>query len=314
MNDDLTSARDAPAPPANDGSSQLSEFSLSSEALDCQPSTGPTRRLLICTTPRSGSYLLSRLLTDVGIGVPHEYLNPINVRPIRSRVPTLSPGSQVDSDYLGWLDQYRTTANGVFAAKVHFNQLESNLHVVPRWVIGPVPPVVVYLRRRGLSAQTHSLLRSAQTGVWDSSGTATTAPPSGVASFGFDDVDRLSYLLVYWNAMWQYTFEAWNVDPVEVVYEDLVRDQARTVQTIASRLGVSAASPVPERSPVVDPHVAGLRQQEIDAYARSWAAGTASPARSRRRFVQAGAVDLIRAAARSAARRRRPRPDVGDEL
>src|SRR5690242_16034010 len=102
-----------------------------------QPPSAPTRRLIICTTPRSGSYLLARQLIRAGIGIPHEYLNPVNISVIAAR----SCGS-----YLDWVEHNRTTPNGVFAAKLHWPQMEKHPEVINAWLRQP-GTVCLFLHR-----------------------------------------------------------------------------------------------------------------------------------------------------------------------
>ena len=64
---------------------RYSEHQVSSELLDQPAFAGAPRKLFICSTPRSGSYLLCRYMINAGLGVPHEYFNPIIMRQIAPR-------------------------------------------------------------------------------------------------------------------------------------------------------------------------------------------------------------------------------------
>jgi LPS sulfotransferase NodH len=277
----------------------LAERTLSTAQHDQRRVAAPSTRLLLCTTPRSGSYLLSRQLIRAGLGVPHEYLNPVNAAPIQQRV---NGGPMSVTEYLAWLDQHRTTPNGVFAAKMHWPQLSANPEAVDRWFRSGPAPTVVFLTRRRLSAQAHSLQRAAMTGVWDASG-VTTVPPRGARSIGFSDIDRLTFLIVYWNAMWRLRFEAWAITPIELAYEDVVADQPAAVTRIGAALGLAVDPP-----PVEPPPPASLddaaRAAQITRYAESWVGlGPGAAARSKRRFTRAGSVDAARSTVRHLARR-----------
>jgi LPS sulfotransferase NodH len=283
--------------PASSQPDLLDEAALTSSRHDCPPSAGPRARLVICTTPRSGSYLLSRLLIRAGLGVPHEYLNPVNAAPIRQRAGRSGRPLRPE-EYLDWLDEHRTTTNGVFATKVHWSQLATDPLAIDRWVLGEPAPVLVFLYRRGISAQAHSLQDAARTGVWDSSGQRSTTPPRGLAAVGFDDIDRLTFRVMHWNAMWRLGFEAWERRPLDVAYEDLVADQPGTITRIADALGVPVVPPPTEPAPVVDVALARERRERILAYARSWVPPTASPPPATRRLARAVALDVARGAAR----------------
>ena len=45
----------------------------------------PAHRVAICSTPRSGSYLLCRQMINAGIGLPHEYFRRRTSRRWRAR-------------------------------------------------------------------------------------------------------------------------------------------------------------------------------------------------------------------------------------
>src|SRR5450755_1708606 len=102
-------------------STPFSELQLSSELLD--PLSCPVRnKVFICSTQRTGSFLLCRAMIHRGIGVPHEYFNHLHVGIIGPRfgVSALHDG-HLESDSLArrayitaLMD--RRTANGIFAA------------------------------------------------------------------------------------------------------------------------------------------------------------------------------------------------------
>src|SRR3974390_1066221 len=73
------------------------ELEISSELLDQPEFKEPPKKVFICSTPRSGSYLLCRHMINAGLGVPHEYFNPIVMRQIAPRL-----GLEADLDGLTW--------------------------------------------------------------------------------------------------------------------------------------------------------------------------------------------------------------------
>ncbi len=95
------------------------EYRLFSPDLDCL--RVETRfRYCILSSPRSGSSMLcSALRATKSAGVPLEYLNPDLMtlwvktkRPLRPEIGA----------YMTDIERRRTTANGVFGQKLHFNQ------------------------------------------------------------------------------------------------------------------------------------------------------------------------------------------------
>ena len=76
---------------------------------------------VICSTPRSGSTLLCRGLWDTGrAGAPHEYFHENKHMP--QIISRWKPRSF--NDYLSNLLRFRTSSNGVFGFKAHFDQFK----------------------------------------------------------------------------------------------------------------------------------------------------------------------------------------------
>lgn len=72
---------------------RYTERQMTSELLDQPPFSGEPRKLFICTTPRSGSYLPCRYMINASLDVPHQYFNSINMRQI---APRLSLGAAIE--------------------------------------------------------------------------------------------------------------------------------------------------------------------------------------------------------------------------
>ena len=65
---------------------RYTEAQVTSELLDQPEFTGEPAKIFICSTPRSGSYMLCRYMINAGLGVPHEYFNPVIMREIAPRL------------------------------------------------------------------------------------------------------------------------------------------------------------------------------------------------------------------------------------
>ena len=78
-------------------------------------------RYLVCSSPRTGSNVITAALQHSGLGgVPFEYLHP-NAVPLVFKRFGRANGTM--KQYLGLIESCRTSANGVFGIKVHFGQL-----------------------------------------------------------------------------------------------------------------------------------------------------------------------------------------------
>src|SRR5271166_5514597 len=76
---------------------RYTEAQVTSELLDQPEFTGEPAKIFICSTPRSGSYMLCRYMINAGLGVPHEYFNPVIMREIAPRL-----GLAKDIEGLKW--------------------------------------------------------------------------------------------------------------------------------------------------------------------------------------------------------------------
>lgn len=145
---------------------------LMSDALDCpEPAAGCSSRYLICSTARCGSNLVCDLLAQTRMaGVPMEYLNPRYVAGyLRSQGLDSSASLNLEA-YLGVLERRRTTANGYFGIKVHFDHLRSlglRTALAHRDFLQKFNHIIV-LRRRDKVAQAVSLYRARVTQIWSS--------------------------------------------------------------------------------------------------------------------------------------------------
>jgi trehalose 2-sulfotransferase len=209
-----------------------------------------TDSYLICATPRTGSYLLCDALTATGVaGKPTEYLLP----GYRSHWSD-QWGVSTYRDYHDRVLADGTTPNGVFGAKVHAAQLldflqratgqarvgnEDRPAVVEAWF---PRPRYIWLRRRDAVAQGVSWSKACQTRLWWDTD-APPAPPLGVPApdmlrFDYGFIERSMYSLSEWDGVWRTYFDATDVQPLTVWYEDLVLDYRRSVDRVLDHLGV----------------------------------------------------------------------------
>ena len=83
-----------------------------------------TRSYIICTNPRSGSWLLSDGLSSTArAGHPREWFNVNQERTIRSDWDARNRGRMAFTHYVRHILERGTTGNGVFGLKLHYYQL-----------------------------------------------------------------------------------------------------------------------------------------------------------------------------------------------
>jgi trehalose 2-sulfotransferase len=230
---------------------------------------------LVCATQRSGSTLLCELLKSTGVaGRPEEYFEAMRdtgapPHPgdfLRGLAPTGvgirdDPRAPQAPDYssLAGLAGYRqhlertfalgTTPNGVFGAKLMFNQLDE-LHALA----GRLPefsgleiaellerlfggPRYLWISRRDAVRQAVSMWKALQTGTWRAADNDTG--DAGEPRYRFDAIDHLVRRFETEERGWR-TFFSWHrIEPLTIVYEDeLVPDPAASVDRALEWLGI----------------------------------------------------------------------------
>jgi trehalose 2-sulfotransferase len=215
------------------------------------------RSYLICSTPRTGSFLLAEALESTGLaGQPKEYFDPVFERSWCDQL-----GITTASDYVPRVMAAGTSANRVFGAKLHWHQLEHLTAKLPSGAPPGTPGVdrlragfpdlrYVFLTRRDKVRQAVSYYKAIRTGVWfvirDDSD-RKPASPANVPPFDFDAIDRWVTQLTQFDSSWRRYFQALGVQPFEVVYEDFVGAYDSTVFAIlrALDLAVPAGLKIP---------------------------------------------------------------------
>jgi LPS sulfotransferase NodH len=204
---------------------------------DCCAAVQPWLVWAICTVARSGSSWLSQLVSSTGImGHPDEYLLSWPQQATRRGLA----GSTSFSDYLTFLLQHRSTANGVFAVKGSVEEMQ------PFFDFFPNAPCV-WLVRENKIQQAVSWHRAHDGGVWTRTASAAEQRP-----FEFS-VDRFLYFydeIIRREALWQEFFSHRPVPPLVLTYEQVCEAPLAAVQSIAAHIGLNAAIVTDVSSPL----------------------------------------------------------------
>jgi LPS sulfotransferase NodH len=240
---------------------RYSELQISSELLDQPEYAGKAKKIFICSTPRSGSYLLCRHMINAGLGVPHEYFNPVVMQQMAPRL-----GLSKDIDGLSWwprgrmdrillrrrqepaaelafLQEYlkilfaRRCQGGVFAAKIHFRDFRRTLdNPLGRDLLKD--GLFVYLYREDMLKQAVSEHVAQLTGRWGIDDTVTTAPVADPDFFDTAGIDRALNDLAEQDRGWRLFLARNGVTPMTISYESLCEDPFAFVESIAGRLAI----------------------------------------------------------------------------
>lgn len=232
-----------------------------------------TTAYVICTNPRSGSWLFSEGLSATGVaGHPREWFNVIEEQEQRAR---LGLAGQGDVSYLSHVVGLGSTPNGVFGLKLHYYQL-ADLSAqlgdvdglgglpVPEALAAAFPEVrYIWLTRKDKARQAISYHRACQSEIWWQ---LEGASPAGGPEPVFDPaaIARLERLVVANDEKWQGFFARSGIDPLVITYEELSADYAGTVSRVLTWLGVAHLGTAQIRPP-------RLRRQ-ADELSEAWLA------------------------------------------
>lgn len=219
----------------------------------------PSRVLVIASTQRSGSSLLSRALAEVGaVGRPKEYFeaNIIGQHRTHWGVPRLTLHGRAGivrrrverrSEWWGSyrytrpsMTEYRrrllhehTTGDGWFAVKIQWATLEAFRGSPWDPLTWGIPLTWVHLSRQDTVRQAVSLVRAQQTGAWNSE----------LAGDGFEryDPSRITSAVEFLrrsDAQWRRLFAGQGITPIETTYESLAADYEAAVGGVLAALGM----------------------------------------------------------------------------
>jgi LPS sulfotransferase NodH len=239
--------------------------------------TQPSHAYVVCSTQRSGSTYLCRLLASTGVAgnplvffaaraetgsPPHPgyFLAGLprtgvgirdDIRP--TDAPEYSDLRAVDgwAEHLARTFRLGTTGNGVFGAKLMWNQLpdlEQHATAMPEFagldgsdLLDRLleHPGYVWLRRRDKVRQAISLWRALQTRAWRAEHPAQ-AGERPTLSYSFQGIEHLRRRLSADDEAWGRFFLHSLIDPLELVYEDDVDpDPAGAVTRVLALIGVA---------------------------------------------------------------------------
>jgi LPS sulfotransferase NodH len=194
---------------------------------------GSIRSYMICTAPRCGGTLLSSLLQQSAqLGVPHEYLH-VDSAALNLQERWQLPTPLKTSDYLAQCYKKRTTPNGVFGIKIHYNQCHKFQKDGYFVEFLKTVKAAILVRRKDILAQAISFAIAHQTRQWFSTQTPEQKPRYDEKLIR-NAVDEI--LMQY--AAWE-KFLAFNQIPTHhIYYEDFLLDPAPTGQWLADQMGV----------------------------------------------------------------------------
>jgi len=246
----------------------------------------PDKSYLVCSLPRSGSWLLGFALEDSGLaGRPYPFFCP-QVMDFCSATWFL-PSPPPLRDYVEAVRSNSATGNGVVGVKIEWFDLVNLLDLVrAEWSIDPAgrerdiledllgDVKMIYLERRDKLREVVSFCRALSTGEWARPAGERGSWPAEEPDFA--RFDEFFDLLMAEDMEWKQFFRRNNYEPLLVEYEDYTRDQdsfAASVRRVLDYLDVSVpagfTAPAPRQQRQSD-----ATSEEIIARYQAWRAQT----------------------------------------
>jgi LPS sulfotransferase NodH len=185
---------------------------------------------VVCSTPRCGSSLLCEHLCNSGLaGAPTEFFD-------RESYDGFSKawGATSFEDYIPKLVRKKTSPNGVFGFKIHWDQYVDFFS--DRDLRAEFPNLrFILITRRDRLGQTISFSRAVQSGQWAHDHIVRNHE----LRFDYDQIVAFHHKIVREEQEWNRFFAANDIEPVRIVYEDLVKAPQKRVADILTAIGVA---------------------------------------------------------------------------
>jgi trehalose 2-sulfotransferase len=222
----------------------------------------PAASYLVCASPRSGTELLCRCLAATGVvGCPQEYFlaeDPAKLPDWRfwEEGPFASGHDVSDREsYLSLVYRLGTTPNGVFGAKIHWNNLRwalAKFSEMPRFagldrgatLRTAFPGLrVVDVTRRDRVRQAVSWARMAKDGMWVAPADQPEPewpPATGAPRYDFRLIAALEAIIAAGETGWRQLYDELGLTPYQVVYEELSSPDGyeQTIRGVLAHLGL----------------------------------------------------------------------------
>jgi LPS sulfotransferase NodH len=217
----------------------------------------PRTSYLIASSPRSGSQLLGALLKSTGLaGFPDEHFNPWHMGDAANCFPDKLI---YDAEHIRRLIEKHTSPNGVFGSKAHFLQVINFVGVDKLESLYPTPLKYISLYRRDYTRQGISLARAAQTNAYNSDMQSAKAPV-----YNYYQILQCIREVRVDAKGWQTYFQQRSIEPLRIIYEDLVTDQIGTLRNVLDFLEIASPPDLHIRIPAI------TLKKQADSFSDLW--------------------------------------------
>ncbi|MDW9635482.1 sulfotransferase [Sinorhizobium meliloti] len=216
---------------------------------------------VICTSPRSGSTLLCKLLAATGIsGNPGSYFHRPSIAEWLAYFELAADASRPEADILATIFRAAIAKGsrdtGMFGLRLQrhsFDFFVQKLAVLHPEGSGDLQRIeaafgrtlFLHLTRLDKVEQAVSLVKAEQTGLWHAAPDGTelerTAPPSAPV-YNSDEIRTWYERFAAYDRAWNDWFEMQGIEPFRIAYEALSADPLGSLRKVLSRLGLKCGA------------------------------------------------------------------------
>ena len=235
-------------------------------------------KYLVCSIPRTGSWLLCTGLASTGqAGRPAEYISRPYMNAFKQRFGL--PDDTSKEEFWQYLLKHRTSPNGAFGVKMHFEHIQANF---------PKPAEkrkflarfdrFIFLWRRDKLAQAVSAFKASRTKVFrlGAEESVQQAQPLSELYDYAGIADRLSTIATQ-EASWRAILGFFAERTFSVTYEELSSDYAGTLRRVLAALGLDEAASALNTRPQLRPQRDDMNTAWEERFVRDLAGAKADP-------------------------------------
>ncbi len=200
----------------------------------------PEKVLIIASTGRSGSHMLGHTLHKTNkFGFPLEYANPRNLAKWKEILGTSS-----NLETIKKIQQRRTSPNGVFSIKIHYE------HIIEFGGFNNIKELFpdafyILLSRENVLKQAISYAMACETGVWISG----MDPADSNPKYNYNLIDQSLRRIILDNSSWRYTLASNGMPHSEMTFEEISRDINKAIEKISKFMNISIdTSEIPNKA------------------------------------------------------------------
>jgi LPS sulfotransferase NodH len=222
----------------------------------------PTTCYIICSAPRSGSHLLSYLMTDTQLaGFPQEHFNPWFMGDAINEFPDQLIYEK--SHITNLIEKY-TSPNGVFGTKAQFDQIVDFVGLGRLESFFPASLKYIFIQRGDKIGQAVSLARAEQTDQW-MSGQAIQREPQ----YNYFQIRSCLREIKLQEKGWETYFMERGIKPYRVNYEELAANPEPAILGALDYLGINRPAGFQVPTPRIQKQGDSLSEEWIARFTRS---------------------------------------------